>query len=63
MAKHVLLTREAGKNEPWQDVLESAGFYVSAVPMIETRTHTCDVLLDEYDWIVFTSANTVRYFF
>lgn len=63
MAKHVLLTREASKNMPWLDMLESAGFRVSAVPMIETRPHPCDEVLDEYDWIIFTSANTVRYFF
>ncbi|MBC6309458.1 uroporphyrinogen-III synthase [Listeria sp. FSL L7-1582] len=63
MSKHVLLTREARKNESWLDFLENAGFQVSAVPMIETRPHPCDMVLDEYDWIVFTSANTVRYFF
>ncbi|WP_430534209.1 uroporphyrinogen-III synthase [Listeria rocourtiae] len=63
MSKHILLTREVGKNETSQLSLERAGFQVSIVPMIETRPCKCQMALGDYDWIVFTSANTVRYFF
>ncbi|MBC1934819.1 uroporphyrinogen-III synthase [Listeria grandensis] len=63
MAKHILLTRESGKNEPWIHFLEKAGFSVSAVPMIETSVRSIEIDASEYDWIIFTSVNTVRYFF
>lgn len=63
MAKHILLTRESGKNEPWIHFLEKAGFSVSAVPMIETSVRSIEIDASEYDWIIFTSVNSVRYFF
>ncbi|MBC1292071.1 uroporphyrinogen-III synthase [Listeria booriae] len=62
MAKHVLLTREKAKNQPWADILREAGFQVSEVPMIETVAKEMSCEADDYDWIIFTSANTVDYF-
>ncbi|MBC1500288.1 uroporphyrinogen-III synthase [Listeria weihenstephanensis] len=63
MAKHVLLTREESKNKPWSTKLMEAGFTVSEVPMIETKAIRAEILVHAYDWIIFTSANTVHYYF
>ncbi|EUJ44120.1 uroporphyrinogen-III synthase [Listeria riparia] len=62
MAKHVLLTREKAKNQPWANILREAGFQVSEVPMIETVSTEMSCRIDDYDWIIFTSTNTVDYF-
>ncbi len=65
-----MLTRPSGPSADWRARLESLGAEVLELPLIrvsqEIDKHIlADALADlgGYDWIVFTSANGVRFFF
>jgi uroporphyrinogen-III synthase len=67
--KSIVLTRDIESNAAWGAHLESLGFQVYSLPTIETipleLTHSQkDAIkhLPDYDWLMFTSAKSVRYF-
>ncbi|MEK6405357.1 MAG: uroporphyrinogen-III synthase [Acidobacteriota bacterium] len=68
--KTVLVTRPRGQSEDIAARLEALGATVILCPTIEVVPPSSWVALDasiqeikEYDWIIFTSANGVRFFF
>ncbi|HYC70405.1 MAG TPA: uroporphyrinogen-III synthase [Opitutaceae bacterium] len=68
--RRIALTRPAGAAAGWRAQLEALGAEVLELPLIqvsrEIDKHTLHDVLSElggYDWIVFTSANGVRFFF
>lgn len=68
--KKVLITRSAKDNKEFKEQLEKKGALVSELPMIQlqpiedlTEIHAALDSLDQIDWIVFTSASTVQFFF
>lgn len=68
--RRIALTRPAGAAGSWRAQLEEMGAEVLELPLIqvsrEIDLHVLHDVLSElggYDWIVFTSANGVRYFF
>lgn len=68
--RRVALTRPAGSAAAWRAQLEELGAEVLELPLIQVSPEIDkdilhDVLseLGGYDWIVFTSANGVRFFF
>ncbi|AIS59961.1 uroporphyrinogen-III synthase [Listeria ivanovii] len=65
MIKKIILTREANKNKKWQTYFIQNGFEVEQVPLIETRPRNISFtsMQLEAEWIFFTSANAVTYFF
>ncbi|MBO6574471.1 MAG: uroporphyrinogen-III synthase [Rhodothermales bacterium] len=66
MRKRVLITRAAEQAHGLADGLERAGFEAVRHPAIAFESGDLSPVLDalsEADWIVFTSANAVRYFF
>ncbi|HUB94005.1 MAG TPA: uroporphyrinogen-III synthase [Verrucomicrobiae bacterium] len=67
--KTVVLTRDTASNTAWGKRLEALGFHVYSLPTIETGPLNLDdqqkdILrhLSDFDWLVFTSAKSVRYF-
>lgn len=68
--RRIALTRPAASSTGWRTQLEAQGAEVLELPLIQvTREIDKDILhevlseLGGYDWIVFTSANGVRFFF
>lgn len=68
--RRIALTRPAGSSTGWRSQLEARGVEVLELPLIQVsreidKETLHDVLseLGSYDWIVFTSANGVRFFF
>ncbi len=68
--RRIALTRPSGPSCDWRARLEALGAEVLELPLIkvskEIDKHTLADALTElggYDWIVFTSANGVRFFF
>ncbi len=68
--RRVVITRTRDQNSELRDKLETLGAEVIELPLITISKHTdrvgfVEILaeLGSYDWIVFTSANGVRYFF
>src|SRR5262245_3729680 len=68
--KRILVTRTKAQSEAITTQLESLGATVVHCPTIEiVPPSTWEPLdaaiarIDEYDWLVFTSSNAVRYFF
>lgn len=68
--RRIALTRPKAQAAEWQGQLEALGAEVVNLPMIEVTREIdperlAEVLaeLGGYDWIVFTSANGVRFFF
>lgn len=67
--KTVLLTRTKDKNKEFAEKLEALNFLVLYFPLIEIQKINEDLLLLEinqinnYDWIIFTSQNSVNIFF
>lgn len=68
--KKVLITRSLEDNKEFKEQLERKGAIVFELPMIEfhpiddlTEIHQALQELDNIDWIVFTSAKTVEFFF
>lgn len=68
--RRIALTRPAGSSAEWRAQLEALGAEVLELPLIQVtreidKATLHDVLseLGGYDWIVFTSANGVRFFF
>jgi uroporphyrinogen-III synthase len=66
----VVLTRPEGRGADWKEALADAGAAVSELPLIAISFEPDDAVLSEvldginqYDWVVFTSANGVRGFF
>jgi uroporphyrinogen III methyltransferase/synthase len=64
----VLLTRPADQAEPWRRALHAAGAAVVDYPTIEVGPppdwaplDTALARLSDYQWLVFTSANAVRF--
>jgi uroporphyrinogen-III synthase len=64
----VLLTRPAEQQVAWAEALRAAGAFPVAHPTIAVRPppsweplDECLARLDAYDWLVFTSATTVRF--
>lgn len=67
--KHVLITRGGEQGEKFCNDVASAGGIPYMVPLIDFRPNK-DLnavrfiqSLDQYDWIIFTSKNGVKYFF
>ncbi|MBZ5604401.1 MAG: uroporphyrinogen-III C-methyltransferase [Acidobacteriia bacterium] len=67
--KRIIVTRDRRQAAELADPLEALGAEVLLVPVIEIRepadAHPLDFAigcLDTYDWLIFTSANGVRYF-
>lgn len=62
--KTVLVTRSEDQAEDFIHQLQQSGAKTLALPLIKTTRidHTFNNL-DDYTWIIFTSANAVRYFF
>lgn len=67
--RHVLITRGGEQGEKFCNDVASAGGFPYMVPLIDFRSHE-DLnaaqfiqSLDQYDWIIFTSKNGVKYFF
>lgn len=67
--KNVVLTRDTSGNATWGSRLESLGYHVYSLPTIKTvplkLTDTQkDAIkhLTDFDWLLFTSANSARYF-
>jgi uroporphyrinogen-III synthase len=68
--RRVVLTRPAGQSADWRARLEAQGATVLELPLIKVAKavdlNTLAEVLQEfgaYEWIVFTSANGVKYFF
>ena len=68
--KTILLTRPRQQSEEMAALLEGLGANVLYAPMIEIREPDSWQALDEsihqldlYDWLIFTSANSVKFFF
>jgi len=66
----ILITRAEGQNKDFRETLEKEGALVKTLPMIEyttiedfKETHNIFDQLDQFDWIVFTSATAVHFFF
>lgn len=63
----VVITRERAQAEPWLNTLSELGMEALSLPMLEfvaCEPAALDAALDaftSYDWIVFTSANAVRF--
>ncbi len=63
--KTVILTREAAKNLEAIRKIETNAIRAISIPLIETRPLRIEenIILDDYDWLFFTSQNAVYYFF
>lgn len=67
--KTVLITRTKDKNNEFSEKLEALNFLVLYFPLIEIEKINQDLLLlkinqiNMYDWIIFTSQNSVDIFF
>lgn len=67
--KTVLLTRTKDKNKEFAEKLEALNFLVLYFPLIEIQKINQDILsseinkINDYDWIIFTSQNSVNIFF
>lgn len=62
----IVITRDEANNQAWRAELMSWGHLVYELPCIRTASVDVeqDLLadLDQYDWLIFTSADGVRYF-
>ncbi len=68
--KRVLVTRAVNQSGRLEEMLREQGAHPISVPLIEFRqivdeTEATSKLsrLNDYDWILFTSSNAIRYFF
>jgi uroporphyrinogen-III synthase len=68
--RRVVVTRPAGQSADWRNRLEALGAEVIELPLIKVSKdvdlNTLAEVLQEfgaYEWLVFTSANGVKYFF
>jgi uroporphyrinogen-III synthase len=68
--RRIALTRSSAQSMDWRSALESRGAEVIELPMIrvskDVNLHTLAEVLQEfgsYEWLVFTSANGVKFFF
>jgi uroporphyrinogen-III synthase len=68
--KIFISTRPEGKSDDLQQIIESNGGLVYEMPMIEVQAEEISLegkekLLpdNKYEWIIFTSANGIKYFF
>ena len=68
--RRVVITRPAGQSAGWRDRLEAQGAEVIELPLIKVSKDvdldTLAEVLQEfgaYEWVIFTSANGVKYFF
>lgn len=68
--RRIALTRPAGSSADWRGRLEALGASVVELPLIKvTKDVNLDTLAEVfqeiggYEWVVFTSANGVKYFF
>ena len=68
--KRVLVTRAVDQSAQLEDLLREQGAEPVSVPLIEFRRIINDLQcrenlrrLEEFDWILFTSANAIRFFF
>ncbi|ERN52434.1 uroporphyrinogen-III synthase [Alkalihalophilus marmarensis] len=66
--KHVLVTRAKDQAEPFINRIEEAGGISHVIPLLLFQPVKSDQLekaityINEFDWLVFTSANGVRFF-
>lgn len=63
MSKNVLITRQISQVADIVNLLSKNRFYPFLLPMIETVGVNFNTKKSVYDYIVFTSANGVKYFF
>jgi uroporphyrinogen-III synthase len=68
--RRVAVTRPAGSTSDWRTRLEALGAEVVELPLIKvTKDVNLDTLAEvlqemgSYEWVIFTSANGVKYFF
>ncbi|MCM3547401.1 uroporphyrinogen III cosynthase [Niallia circulans] len=68
--KHILITRDERQNERWAAELAALGAIPHSLPLIQCVTRNLTTALSEtfahlqqFAWVVFTSANGVRAFF
>lgn len=67
--KNVLVTRTKDKNQEFSNKIKALGLLVLYLPLIKIKKINQDILLNEinridsYDWIIFTSQNSVDIFF
>jgi uroporphyrinogen-III synthase len=68
--RRIVITRPAGQSAEWRNRLEALGAEVIELPLIKVSKdvdlNTLAEVLQEfgaYEWLVFTSANGVKYFF
>ena len=68
--KTIVVTRDASQAKPFIDQLEKIGAKIFLFPTIkiidsDNKDEIHDVIkkIEKYDWIVFASANAVKYFF
>lgn len=66
----VLITRTAEQSEEFANKLEHVGYEARTLPLIKTKLaedlagiQAALEQLEKYDWLIFTSANAVRFFF
>jgi len=66
--KTVLITRSEEQAKPFLEKLSNLGFRIILFPLIEIKAINSNQLIAQfnqlnYDWIIFTSTNAVKYFF
>jgi uroporphyrinogen-III synthase len=68
--RRIALTRPTGTSSAWRERLESSGAEVVDLPLIQvSKSINLDTLAEvltefgSYEWLIFTSANGVRFFF
>ena len=68
--RRIVVTRPAGQSADWRARLEALGAQVIELPLIQiSKDVNLDTLAEvltefgSYEWIIFTSANGVKYFF
>jgi uroporphyrinogen-III synthase len=60
--KKVLITRQPNQSQEFINLLSKSNHFPFLLPMIETLSVKFDSEKKEYDYIVFSSVNAVRYF-
>lgn len=70
VGRRIVITRPQGKSSDWRARLEALGANVLEMPLIKvTKEYDKNTLVEvfaelaQYEWIIFTSANGVRFFF
>lgn len=64
MNKNILLTRDISQSKESEKVFLDNGFNIINFPVIKLLPLDFEIKnIDKYDWIIFTSSNSVKFFF